>query len=184
MLPICINLERSNITLIGRGRKLYSRMKKLDTLGGGNIKMFDLDKVNSALPTENILRNSHLVLGVDLYDSEKSYLSEMAEKHKILLNIEDQKSFCDFYFCSFVERGPLQLAINTRGKIPGLSRLLRTFLSETIPQEWSPEIEHMAQTRKGLIQKGISSKTIFKELETLFQGLTKHHPLKRPPHGS
>ncbi len=62
---------------------------------------------------------------------------EDAHKRNIMVNVVDDKPYCDFITPSMIERGPIQLAISSGGASPVLIRNVRRNLEAVLPQNLS-----------------------------------------------
>ena len=58
---------------------------------------------------------------------------EQAKCSKVLINVADTPSLCDFYLGSVVQKGNLKIAISTNGKSPTIAKRLKQVLQEYLP---------------------------------------------------
>ena len=64
-----------------------------------------------------------------------------AEARRLWVNVVDDAPRCTFQVPARVERGPLQVAISSRGEAPMLARWLR----ERLETEWDPALGDLAE---------------------------------------
>jgi precorrin-2 dehydrogenase/sirohydrochlorin ferrochelatase len=105
--------------------KLYER----------NFKLWDLwDKDIVLLATDN--RSLH------------ENIRNFARTKRILVNVADTPDLCDFYLGSVVTRGNLKIGVSTNGKSPTISKRMREYLEEAIPEETNQLLENMQKIRE------------------------------------
>jgi precorrin-2 dehydrogenase/sirohydrochlorin ferrochelatase len=73
-----------------------------------------------------------------------------AKSKNILINVADTPELCDFYLGSIVTKGDLKLAISTNGKSPTLSKRLREFFEEVLPDNINDLIGHLNEYRNSI----------------------------------
>jgi len=132
------NSPSANVSLVARtiqepirelahnhpGVKLYER----------NFKLWDLwDKDIVLLATDN--RSLH------------ETIRNFARTKRILVNVADTPDLCDFYLGSVVTRGNLKIGVSTNGKSPTISKRMREYLEEAIPEETNELLENMHKIR-------------------------------------
>jgi len=80
--------------------------------------------------------------------NHKIYLA--AKEKQVLINVADTPDLCDFYLGSIVTKGDLKIAISTNGKSPTLSKRLREFFEEILPENINELIVHLHDYRNTL----------------------------------
>ncbi|HEX6890034.1 MAG TPA: bifunctional precorrin-2 dehydrogenase/sirohydrochlorin ferrochelatase [Chryseolinea sp.] len=99
-----------------------------------NFKLWDLwDKDIVLLATDN--RSLHVTI------------RNFARTKRILVNVADTPDLCDFYLGSVVTRGNLKIGVSTNGKSPTISKRMREYLEEAIPEETNELLENMHKIR-------------------------------------
>ena len=78
-----------------------------------------------------------------------------ADRERVLLNVVDVASECDWIAPAVVRRGPLQIAISTSGESPFLAATLRQRLERLIGPEWGPFTLLMGRLRRRLRRHGV-----------------------------
>ena len=100
-----------------------------------NFKLWDLwDKDIVLLATDN--RSLH------------ETIRKFARTKRILVNVADTPDLCDFYLGSVVTRGNLKIGVSTNGKSPTISKRMREYLEEAIPEETDELLENMHKIRE------------------------------------
>jgi len=100
-----------------------------------NFKLWDLwDKDIVLLATDN--RSLH------------ENIRNFARSKRILVNVADTPDLCDFYLGSVVTRGHLKIGVSTNGKSPTISKRMREYLEEAIPEETNELLENMQKIRE------------------------------------
>ena len=175
MLPIAINVAKLQIALVGDSKSVARRLALLDQAGAGdNIKVFSQapckplvkianDRLIKRWPTADELQDCAIVLGADLEEEQERLLAEMARKSKALLNIEDRRQYCDFYYASIIRRGDLVFSVNTNGKSPALAMRMRKKLKELFPPIWAKRLDELAQLRQAWKKEGASFKEVLEK---------------------
>ncbi len=74
----------------------------------------------------------------------------------VLCNAVDDPEHCDFLYPAVVRRGPLQIAVSTSGRSPGLASRLRRELEQEFGPEWSEWVEHLGEVRHKILLENMS----------------------------
>jgi len=139
MLPVMINLETSKILLIGQGAKLHAREAKLNELGASNLDIkYQMSDVRDFSVYD-------VVMVVDLPEEQCAKIYKAAKAAHCMVNVEDNKKYCDFFFQSFVRRGKLLISISTNGSSPGTAKIIRDKINDIFPPEWEQYIDVAAK---------------------------------------
>ena len=136
------NSPDANITLIGEviNPELYvlaNDFPKLKIINK-SYELSDLEGVNLLLLATN---------NIDL-DKE---IKVQARLKNILLNVADIPELCDFYLGSIISRGDLKIAISTNGKSPTLSKRIRQYLEDALPNSTQEIINNLQAIRNKLL---------------------------------
>jgi len=100
-----------------------------------NFKLWDLwDKDIVLLATDN--RSLH------------ETIRNFARTKRILVNVGDTPDLCDFYLGSVVTRGNLKIGVSTNGKSPTISKRMREYLEDAIPEETNELLDNMQKIRE------------------------------------
>ncbi len=99
-----------------------------------NFKLWDLwDKDLVLLATDSR----------SLHESIKKF----ARTKRLLVNVADTPELCDFYLGSVVTRGNLKIGVSTNGKSPTISKRIREYLEEAIPEDTNQLLDNMQKIR-------------------------------------
>jgi precorrin-2 dehydrogenase / sirohydrochlorin ferrochelatase len=87
--------------------------------------------------------------------------------------VADTPELCDFYLGSIITKGELKIAISTNGKSPTLSKRIREFFEDILPENINDLILNLNEYRKTL--KGDFEEKVNKlnELTASFKGQKK-----------
>ena len=116
--------------------------------------------VTPRLPARDDLTRYHAVWIADLLPGEAEPLVRAARDAKVLVNVEDQVTFCDFHTPAVVRRGKLTLAAGTGGASPAVARAAREQLEAAFPASWERALNEIAEARKALRERNASSNAL------------------------
>ena len=75
-------------------------------------------------------------------------IRKFARTRRLLINVADTPDLCDFYLGSVVTKGNLKIGISTNGKSPTISKRIREYLEEAIPEETNELLDNMNKIRE------------------------------------
>ena len=156
MFPITLDLSQIPVMLVGEGDAASRRLQQLQEAGASNILRFTPDD----LPQEADFDKVSLVMIVDLEEWQAEKLAELAREKRILVNVEDNKAWCDFHFPSMIRRGSLLLTISTAGKSPALAKAIRKKLESLFGEEWGGRVDELETKRLAWKAEGKDFKTV------------------------
>lgn len=151
--------------------------KKILIIGGGKIannKLIHLleftKKITILTPTisENMLKTVHQnrlkfyqktyesgdITGFDIIIAAindiplQEKIFKESRNQKCLYNCVDIKECCDFIFPAYIKKGDLTIAISTNGGSPALTKQLRIYFQEMIPDSVTEFLDQMKLYRK------------------------------------
>jgi precorrin-2 dehydrogenase/sirohydrochlorin ferrochelatase len=93
------------------------------------------------------LDNKQLVIAATEDKELNQQIYKGAKTKNILINVADTPELCDFYLGAIVTKGDLKIAISTNGKSPTLSKRLREFFEEILPDNINDLILHLNEYR-------------------------------------
>jgi len=133
------NSPDANITVVARTiqepiRELAQNHPQVK-LFERNFKLWDLwDKDLVILATDN--RQLH------------ETIRKFARSRRLLINVADTPDLCDFYLGSVVSKGNLKIGVSTNGKSPTISKRIREYLEEAIPDDTNQLLDNMQRIRE------------------------------------
>jgi len=74
-------------------------------------------------------------------------IRKFARTRKLLINVADTPDLCDFYLGSVVTKGNLKIGVSTNGKSPTISKRIREYLEEALPEETNELLDNMQKIR-------------------------------------
>jgi uroporphyrin-III C-methyltransferase len=182
-LIVAMQLEGTPALVVGGGTVATQRVSLL--LGAGarpRVVALSADKEILALALRGEIslelrafRDSDLegirmaLVAIDSPD-ESRRIAELARRQRIPINVADVPALCDFYFCAMHKRGPLQIAVSTNGRGPGLAGRIRDELAEALPSELEQALDRFSKVRASLRKLG---RGFMKPRMSLLRGLSK-----------
>ena len=132
------NSPSAKITLVARSIqepiKELARKHPQVTLCERNFKLWDLwEKDLVLLATDN--RQLH------------ETIRNFARTRRLLINVADTPELCDFYLGSVVTKGNLKIGVSTNGKSPTISKRIREYLEEALPDNTNELLDNMQKIR-------------------------------------
>lgn len=178
MYPIMLDLGRAHVVLVGAGDAALRRLAGLDAAGAGNVRVFaespseELARRAGArlvrrLPKTQDLAPVKLLLIAGLERPTAAPLAATARAMGILVNVEDDKTWCDFHLPSVTRRGDLMITVSTNGKSPGLARRIRQFIARQFGREWQDHLDEVAEKRKNWRAAGADAPAILRMTDDL-----------------
>lgn len=133
------NSPQARVTLVARNiqEPIKELVRKHTTvkLEERNFKLWDLwDKDLVILATDN--RQLH------------ETIRKFAKTRRLLINVADTPDLCDFYLGSVVTKGNLKIGISTNGKSPTISKRIREYLDEALPENTNDLLDNMQRIRE------------------------------------
>jgi precorrin-2 dehydrogenase / sirohydrochlorin ferrochelatase len=168
MLPIVLDLARVPVALVGRDAQALKRLRHLEADGVARVRVFSDapsdglrgyagERLIERLPTAADLAGSRVVFIADLPPEEIGDIATAAAVAGALINVEDQRSWCDFHSPSVVRRGDLLLSVSTNGQSPALAQRIRTLLEALFPAVWTERVVELGRLRRRLRAHGLAA---------------------------
>jgi precorrin-2 dehydrogenase / sirohydrochlorin ferrochelatase len=168
MLPIVLDLARVPVALVGRDAQALKRLRHLEADGVARVRVFSDapsdglrgyagERLIERLPTAADLAGSRVVFIADLPPEEIGDIATAAAVAGALINVEDQRSWCDFHSPSVVRRGDLLLSVSTNGQSPALAQRIRTLLESLFPAVWTERVAELGRLRRHLRAHGLAA---------------------------
>ena len=96
------------------------------------------------------LRDKDLVFLATNDRSLHEKIKKITRKRRIMTNVADTPDLCDFYLSSVVKKGDLKIAISSNGKSPTLTKRIREYLEEAIPDDVQTLLDNLKEVRDQL----------------------------------
>lgn len=96
------------------------------------------------------VENKQLIIAATADRALNESIYHAAKAKNILINVADTPELCDFYLGSIVTKGDLKIAISTNGKSPTLSKRIREFFEDILPENIDDLIVNLNDYRKTL----------------------------------
>ena len=166
LYPIFLKTENFNILIVGGGfvgtEKLSFILKNSPNANITVVAKEISDEIKSMVngqlsivltekPFEKSdLENKQLAIAATADKELNKAIYRAAKEKNILINVADTPELCDFYLGSIVTKGDLKIAISTNGKSPTLSKRIREFFEDILPENVNDLILNLNEYRKTL----------------------------------
>ncbi len=147
--PVVLNIRERKILVVGGGKVATRKVTRLLSEGSNltvvtphasqQIEQWDAEGrlrlyTRAYLPTD--ILGMQLVFAATNKRSVNAQVAREAKERGIWVNVADSSAESDFTLPAVASFGDLQLAIDTGGAGPALSRQLRTYLAEQLSDGW------------------------------------------------
>lgn len=167
LFPVFFKLHELEVLVVGGGyvglEKLQAILKNSPqthvTLVGKEILQKDIYKLAEQHPhvqvIESEFRRYHL-RGKDLVFLATNdrilheKIKKITRRKHIMTNVADTPDLCDFYLSSVVKKGDLKIAVSSNGKSPTLTKRIREYLEEAIPDDVQNLLDNLKEVRDQL----------------------------------
>jgi precorrin-2 dehydrogenase/sirohydrochlorin ferrochelatase len=159
MFPIVLDLSTLKVALVGGGDNALERLKDLDAAGAKHVRVFADNfgkefwgavggRLTTRLPNDEEIKSFSAIMIVDVPDEVAAKLAERARALGVLVNVEDKKEYCDFFYPSVVRRGDLIITVSTSAKSPTLAKRIRAVIAKIFHKGWVERVEDIAERRE------------------------------------
>jgi siroheme synthase-like protein len=164
LFPVFLKLESLETLIIGGGNvgleKLSNILKNSPTAKISLVARTIQEPIKAlAERYENVrlfernfklwdLWNKDLVILATNNRSLNETIRKFARSRRLLINVADTPDLCDFYLGSVVTKGNLKIGISTNGKSPTISKRIREYLEEALPEETNDLLDNMNKIRE------------------------------------
>lgn len=167
LFPVFFKLHELEVLVVGGGyvglEKLQAILKNSPqtsvTLVGKEILQEDIYRLAEQHPNvtviESAFRRYHL-RGKDLVflaTNDRGLhekIKKITRRRHIMTNVADTPDLCDFYLSSVVKKGDLKIAVSSNGKSPTLTKRIREYLEEAIPDDVQQLLDNLKEVRDQL----------------------------------
>ncbi|MEM6840707.1 MAG: NAD(P)-dependent oxidoreductase [Bacteroidota bacterium] len=167
LFPVFFKLHELDVLVVGGG---YVGLEKLEailknspetrvTLVGQEILQPDIFRLAEEHPNITIverrfrwrdLRGKDLIFLATNDRSLHERIKTRTRRRRIMTNVADTPDLCDFYLSSVVKKGDLKIAISSNGKSPTLTKRIRQYLEEAIPDDVQALLDNLLEVRNQL----------------------------------
>lgn len=167
LFPVFFKLHELSVLIVGGG---YVGLEKLEailknspetriTLVGQEILQPDIFRLAGRHPNIRVierkfrwrdLRGKDLVFLATNDRSLHERIKVRTRNRHIMTNVADTPDLCDFYLSSVVKKGDLKIAISSNGKSPTLTKRIRQYLEEAIPDDVQTLLDNLREVREQL----------------------------------
>ena len=165
-LPIFLNVEDRPCLVVGGG-KVAARKAALLNRAGARITVVTpetCDEIKTLVEQgavtcigreflEEDMEGVVLVIAATDSEAVNRAVSELANQHRIPVNVVDNPELCSFIMPSIIDRSPVQVAVSTGGASPVLARLLRARLESFIPAAYGQLARLVEEFRNSVKQR-------------------------------
>ena len=183
--PINLDIKNKNCLVVGGGDVGTRKVKTLLKCGAKVIvvsiefstylkKLSEKNK-NIILHTKKYdnadMKDIFLVIGATNNNELNSQIAFDAKKNKILCNIADCPSKCEFILPAFIESGDLVITISTSGASPAFAKKIRKSFEKEFGEEYGLFLKLMRKIREKLLKE----KHFPEEHKPLFEAFIKEN---------
>ncbi|KAH9060044.1 siroheme synthase [Lactarius vividus] len=138
----------ANVTVVSPSKGLNNQTRSLiDCASENRIIFWDRTFVSTDLD-----RVDMVLTAIDDVELSRD-IGTSCRARRIPVNVADDPSYCDFYFGSQIQQGPLQIMVSTNGKSPKLANIIRRRIEESIPKSAGEAIERVGLLRERLKER-------------------------------
>ena len=164
LFPVFLKLESLETLIVGGGavglEKLTSILKNSPTAKVSMVARTIQEPIRElASRYENVrlyernfklwdLWNKDLLILATNNRSLHETIRKFARSRRLLINVADTPDLCDFYLGSVVTKGNLKIGVSTNGKSPTISKRIREYLEEALPEETNDLLNNMGKIRE------------------------------------
>jgi len=163
LFPVFLKLESLETLIVGGGHVGLEKLKAVLTNSpaarvslvartiSDSIKVLATQYQNVKLYERNfklwdMWSKDLLILATDNRKLHET-IRKFARSRRILVNVADTPDLCDFYLGSVVTKGNLKIGVSTNGKSPTISKRIREYLEEALPDETNELLDNMNKIR-------------------------------------
>lgn len=176
MVPIVLDTDNVRIAVVGTGPEALGRLRMLKRHGAHPVAVYLTAPDNAItaetsvapvhrLPVAEDLRAVDVVLAGGLSASEADRLRSASREAKVLLNVEDTRTHCDFHMPATLQRGDLLLTVSTGGASPGLAQRIVRRLGDVFGTEWADRLAELRAQRAKWRESGLDIAALKRETD-------------------
>ena len=163
LYPIFLKVSELEVLIVGGGKVAFEKLTFLfksspnakvtvvaESINSDVLGLLKKKEVRTLINKYNssFLNDMHIVIAAtDNFEVNLKVHSD-CKKRNILVNVADNPDYCDFYMGGIVTKGNVKIAISTNGKSPTMSKRLRQFFEEVLPEDINELSENLNAYRK------------------------------------
>ena len=164
LFPVFLKLESLSTLIVGGGNvgleKLTAVLKNSPAANVTVVARTIQESIKElARKHEHVKWEERIFKLWDLWDKDLVILAtdnrqlhetirKFARTRKLLINVADTPDLCDFYLGSVVTKGNLKIGVSTNGKSPTMSKRIREYLEEALPEDTNDLLNNMHKIRE------------------------------------
>jgi precorrin-2 dehydrogenase/sirohydrochlorin ferrochelatase len=178
LLPLALDLAHLPVALVGAGVPLTKRLSLFADEASPDLTVFapagldgpadiPADRLIHRMPTDAEIAACRVlfVAGLDMESSQE--LAAVARRHRVLVNVEDKPTLCDFHVPAVLRRGQLVVSVSTGAASPTLARRLKAYFAALLPPEWAERTATIAAMRRTMRAEGASLSEVARATDAL-----------------
>ena len=157
LYPVALNVEGWPCLIVGGGAMGFARAQRLHDAGAalaivspafdsGFDRLKGIERRQSTFD-ESDLQGMRLAVAATNDSQINESVARACEERAILCNLVDRSSFGSFSVPAVVQRGSLQVAVNTGGASPALAGALCAWLEDWLPADTEKYVGFLAEAR-------------------------------------
>jgi precorrin-2 dehydrogenase/sirohydrochlorin ferrochelatase len=171
MFPIILDLANLKVMLVGGGDSALNRLKALDAAGAKHVSVFADNfgkdfwdvagkRLTTRMPNDSDITNCYAIMIVDIDEERAAKIATRARELGVLVNIEDRKEYCDFFYPSIIRHGDLIVTVSTSGKSPTLAKRIKDAIGTIFTNKWAARVDDIADKRQQWRDIGLNMKEV------------------------
>ncbi|NWK78813.1 siroheme synthase CysG [Aquitalea sp. LB_tupeE] len=158
--PAFLSLKNSTCLVVGGGTSALNKVRLLKAAGAqitivaptlteelASMVLHEQLQWHKGCFTDQMVSGMRLVIAATNKRKVNKHVSDIAQKHNILVNVVDDPEISTYITPAIVDRSPLVIAISSAGNVPVLTRLIRAKLESIIPASFGLLAEFSARFR-------------------------------------
>ena len=167
LFPVFLKLHELDLLVVGGGNVGLEKLEAIlrnsprarVTVVGKEILRKEIYKLAEKHPFVRVvedkfrrkyLRNKDIVVLATDSRPLHEKIVKINKRKRLLTNVADTPDLCDFYLGSVVKKGDLKIGISSNGKSPTLTKRIREYLEEAIPNDVQTLLDQLKELRDQL----------------------------------
>ena len=144
--PLSVDLTGKTVFLIGSGRQIEEKYRKLLPFGATLIRKQTFTQADA---------QSQPAMVVAQADGREEEVYALCRAYGIPVNVVDVPKLCSFYFPALSVRGSLTISVSTGGGSPAAAGYLRQQIEAQLPSRTEEILDWLSEQRAQLRERGI-----------------------------